>query len=319
MPSPTTSVVVPSYQHGRFLLECVTSALDDGADEVVVVDDGSTDDSLTRLETLQSESRLVVIAQENRGADVAIARGLDVARGEVAFILNSDDAFVRGRIPRLRELFATRPELAVAASWIEVVDSDGRRLAVKEAWRNLPPWPRPGRGPGLADTGDPQLALLESNYVATTSNLACRRTLVAGGAVELQPLRYAHDWDLVLALLEHGEMAVVPEPLVRYRVHGENTIGEGSDAGQGRMRFEIEWVVARWARRVLARRGDGVAGLTARFWASAPRFGGDALLAQLLALRGETTRPPAAYDALVDPAHPLHAAWTRRLANEAAP
>jgi glycosyltransferase involved in cell wall biosynthesis len=308
-------VVIPSYNHGRYVEACVESALaaGDGVDlEVVVVDDGSTDDSLERLATFEDDPRVQLHPQENQGAHAAFNRGLDLARGEILFLLNSDDLFEPGRIPRFLDRFDADPEVDLLTSWIRIVDGDGDELGVKEAWRNLPPWPRPHPGPGLADLGDPLLALLESNHVATTSNVAVRRRLVAEHGLRFQPLRYTHDWEFLLAAGRHGGMAVIEEPLVRYRVHPENTLAEGRDQrGQGRMRFEILWTVARHTAAVLRRavtRGRDLRDLRRRLHRSLPRFGQEDLLYQLLLLRGDGDNPPASYGDLLDPSHP----FTRR-------
>ena len=311
MTDPAVSVLIPSYEHGRFVEEAIDSALASQTDdlEVVVVDDGSTDDSRERLARYRADDRVRVYLQENCGAHAALNRCLDLAKGRVLFILNSDDVYEPDRIPRLTNLLNSRPNVALAASWIRVVDEGGSEIGVKEGWRNLPPWPRPTSGPYLSDLGDPRLALLETNFVSTTSNLAFRRELVVEHGLRFRPLRYAHDWDFILTACRHGSLELVDEPLVSYRVHGGNTISEGADAAQGPMRFEIQWVVARHALRLL--RGAQYSGLSLEeledlLWNSMPSFGCDAILDSLLLLRGSSDEPPAAYDSAIDPSHPLY-------------
>ncbi len=311
---PTASVVMPSYNHGAFVEAAVESVLaselPDGASlELIVVDDGSTDDSRDRLERFRDDSRVSLHAQDNRGAHHALGAGVAMSRGDVVFILNSDDLYHRSRVRRVLERFARDPELTMVASWLEVIDAGGGALGVKRAWHNMPPWPAPGPGAGLAATGDPRLALLETNYVSTTSNLAFRRRVLESGARFL-PLRYAHDWEFMLAAGGRGRLGLIEEPLVSYRVHAANTIREGERraTGEGLMRFEILWLVARHAARVLAEHaGDERAGddLWRRFWARAPRFGYASILSRLMALRGEDPDPPAADDALLDERHPF--------------
>ncbi len=306
--TPFVSVVIPSYNHAAFIEAAVESVLDSAGNdpfELVIVDDGSTDDSPARLERFRADPRVQVHHQENRGAHAALNRGIAASRGEIVFILNSDDLFHPQRIRRCLERFAADPELGMLASWLEVIDAEGASLGIKEAWRNMPPWPRPRPGPGLAATGDPTLALLETNYVSTTSNLVFRRRIFDAGARFL-PLRYAHDWEFLLTAGEHGRLDLIEEPLVSYRVHATNTIREAR--GEGRMRFEILWLVARHASRLLHdHAGDeaATADLWRRFWNSAPRFGYESILSRLVALRGGSPRPPAAYDALLEEDHPF--------------
>ncbi len=314
---PAVSVVIPSYNHAAFVEAAVESALAamgavaGGELELVVVDDGSTDDSRARLERFRHDPPAPVHTPENRGAHAALNRGVAASRGDVVFILNSDDLFHPQRIRRLLDRFSAEPRLAMLASWLEVVDAGGGTLGIKEAWRNMPPWPRPRPGPGLAETGDPLLALLETNYVSTTSNLAFRRQIFDSG-VRFQPLRYAHDWDFMLAAGEHGPLGLIEEPLVSYRVHTTNTIREGERQAraEGQMRFEILWVVARHAARTLRGIRAPAEELRAedfwrRFWNAAPRFGYESILSRLVALRGDGPRPPASYDALLEEDHPF--------------
>ena len=313
------SVVIPSYNHAAFIEEALTSVLDApvGGLEIIVVDDGSGDDTLERLERFRGDPRLAIEAQENRGAHAALNRGIEASRGEIVFILNSDDVFAEARIPHFLERFEQDPGLTMLASWLQVIDAGGKPLGVKEGFRNMQPWPRPRPGPSLAATGDLALALLETNFVSTTSNVAFRRRLFEDG-VRFQPLRYAHDWDFILAACGAGKLDLVEEPLVSYRIHGDNTIreGESQDAGQGQMRFEILWVVARHALRLLrSRPGHDPEDLRRRMWNGLPRFGYEPILAQLLTLRGRSDDSPAAYDALLAERHPFRRAAIQVLAD----
>jgi len=307
--SPAVSVIIPSFNHEAFVGRAVDSVLaNDGIDlEVIVIDDGSTDASRDRLDDYAGNPKVHVHHQANQGAYAALNRGLELARGDVIFILNSDDAFDSRRIQTLARRFEEKPDATLAASWIEVVDETGGQLGIKEAWRTLPPWPAPTAGPFLSALNDPRLALLETNWISTTSNIAFPATLVREHGLSFAPLRYAHDWDFILSACHLGNVDLVDEPLVQYRVHGANTIGEGTDEGQGLMRFEILWVVARHAMRLLRATSSSAAELTHLrdlLSTSAPTFGCDAVFDQLLLLRGGDDTPPPAYDALLDPDHP---------------
>ena len=308
--APLVSIVIPSYNHARFVGRALDSALHQSypAIELVVIDDGSTDGSPELLRNYRSDRRFRLYEQDNLGADAAIARGLELAHGEYLFILNSDDAFPERRVQRLVDVLELHPDSAAACSWIDIIDEEGRSIGRKEAWHNLPPWPQPLPGANLDGLGRSELALLAGNFVATTSNLAFRRAALP--ALELLPLRYCHDWDLALQLARGG-LRVVEEPLVEYRVHPANTLREGADtaAGQARMRYEILWVVARHAPDLLdeaVKSGIEGADLRTRFARSAAHFDcpeiAHALLAQ--SALGST----AAYRALLAEDHPFRRA-----------
>ncbi len=317
-PETAASIVIPAYNHAAYIEECLASALAQGGGiEVVLVDDGSTDDTRQRAERFLGDPRLRIYSQENRGAHAALNRGISLACGEVVFLLNSDDAFAPRRVERFLERFAAEPGLTVLTSWLEVIGPGGEPLGIKQAYRNMPPWPRPRPGPGLAATGRPALALLEANFVATTTNVAFRRRLFTEG-LRFLPLRYAHDWEFLLAACHHGGLGIVEEPLARYRVHPENTLAEGRrDAGRGLMRYEILWLLARHAAalcRRFAAPDAGIEELRRRLWNSLPRFGREDLLGQLLYLRGDEELPPALFDQLIAAGHPLRDAAVQSLA-----
>ncbi|MEM8994759.1 MAG: glycosyltransferase family 2 protein, partial [Acidobacteriota bacterium] len=249
----TVSVLVPSYNHADFIGAAVHSALvaldEAGVDgEIRVLDDGSSDRSLDVLGGID-DPRLDVKAQANAGAHIAFNRLLSGAQGDVIFLLNSDDLYAPGRIRDVLRRFDREPTAVAAGSWLEVIDTDGARLGVKEAWRSMPPWPR-RRGAGLSDLGDPGLALLETNYLSTTSNIAFRRSAIGADhapTLRFTDLRYCHDWDFFLQLARRGPLLLLEEPLVSYRVHPANTLKETEADGTVRMRFEILWLLARHA------------------------------------------------------------------------
>jgi glycosyltransferase involved in cell wall biosynthesis len=317
---PRVSVIVPSYNHAQYIEEAVDSVLNDqiGDLELIVIDDGSADASVEILSRYADDPRVTIQSQANQGAHAALNRGLALASGEYMMILNSDDAYGHGRVSRCVDLLDRSPEMSMACTWIQVIDRHGADLGIKQAYRNMPPWPLPGAGPYLSDTDEPSFAILEANFVATTSNIAFRRSLVRDHGASFHPLRYAHDWDFILGAMAHGDLAVIEEPLVRYRVHETNTIREGqqADQGQGLMRFEVLWVVAKHLEQMCerwVRRGRDRQDFMRRVASSLPDFGCPSLRAQLIQLRGSSTDAPPAYVDLLRPEHPYRVAAIQAL------
>lgn len=313
------SVLIPSFNHADYICRAIESATSSATldIEVIVVDDGSTDDTRERLEKYDSDPRIRTEYQTNHGAHVALNRAIDLASGEFISILNSDDTYQADRLPRLIKEFVNRRDSVIATSWIQIIDDKGNNLGVKKGWQNLPPWPPSSPGPYLSDLSDPTLALLETNFISTTSNLVFRRELVTEHGLQFRPLRYAHDWDFALSASHHGSVIVVPDPLVNYRVHGSNTIREGTENSVGDMRFEILWVVARHALSVLrTKAGEKESlGTLLRFARnSMPTFGRHDILDELLLIRGASDEPPVAFMHLLDPLNSFREACIRALA-----
>lgn len=237
---PAISIIIPSYNHSHFIEQAVRSVLEQSYKdlELIVIDDGSQDDSLARLATF-TDKRLRIIAQENRGAHAAINRGLTESQGHYLGILNSDDVYAPGRLEQMLPILEGNSDIGLLSSYIEVIDGAGKTLGVKRGYANLEPWPLPFVAESFRGGVDNRAALLTENYLATTSNFLFRRSWYEAIGAFL-PLRYTHDWDFALRMASVADIKVIPEPLLQYRIHGNNTIHENRAA----MVFEICWCLA---------------------------------------------------------------------------
>lgn len=250
------SVVIPSYNHRHFIEKAVASVLNQSECdlELIVIDDGSTDDSLTYLRQI-NDPRFILVEQANAGAHNAINRGLELAKGDYLAILNSDDIFHPDRLRRCVEALE-QDNAELVTTWIEVINADGKPLGVKQAWQNMLPWSVPNIEKSFSATNDFALNLLVSNFVSTTSNIVFTRKLYdeIGG---MRNLRFAHDWDFMFRAVDAYKCIVLPEALMQYRIHGSNTIS----SNRAWMLFEICWVMATGMCRFEGRRlyaGAGV-------------------------------------------------------------
>jgi glycosyltransferase involved in cell wall biosynthesis len=206
--------------------------------ELIVVDDGSTDESLKILRGYD-DPRMKVIAQENQGAHAAINNGLQKATGIYLAILNSDDSYPSNRLERLIAVLEEDPGISLACSYIEVIDANGKRLGVKEGYRSLEPWVLDDPERSFRAWEDLRGALFTENYLATTSNYIFRRSTY-DQVGSFRKLRYAHDWDFALRMSKIGRISLSSEALLRYRIHEWNTIRED----QAVMILEICWCLA---------------------------------------------------------------------------
>lgn len=110
--APSVSVVVPSYNYGRFLRDCVESLLaQEGVDlDVLIMDDGSTDDTLDVAQRLiDGDPRVRVLSQENRGMIPTINDGLWRADGQYAVKIDADDMLTPGSLRRSLALLEAHP------------------------------------------------------------------------------------------------------------------------------------------------------------------------------------------------------------------
>jgi glycosyltransferase involved in cell wall biosynthesis len=120
------SIVVVNHNYGRFVAEAVESALAQTHDavEVIVVDDGSTDDSRAVIERYRE--RVVPVLKENGGQASAFNAGFQHASGSAVIFLDADDALDRDTAARVAGVFTSRPELAKVHYRLELMDGNGR-------------------------------------------------------------------------------------------------------------------------------------------------------------------------------------------------
>jgi glycosyltransferase involved in cell wall biosynthesis len=229
--NPLVSVVVPSYNHARFIDTCLDSVYRQtwSCIELIVIDDGSNDDSVQRIrEKLKScPFPHQFISRENRGAHHTINEAVALATGDYINILNSDDRFHPQRIEKMVAQVA-----AIGAEWgfaeVDVIDDCGELIL------NANEGSLAGKLKIIAASVHTAptigFALLRHNVAISTGNFFMRTEFfrAMGG---FSDLRYVHDQAFALRATLLSEPIYVPEKLYNYRVHGTNTISEtGSNA-----------------------------------------------------------------------------------------
>jgi GT2 family glycosyltransferase len=199
----SVSTVIPTFNRAHLIARAVDSALAQHApgDEILIVDDGSTDDTARVVSRYGSAVRY--IRTPNRGAGAARNRGIQEARGDLVAFLDSDDEWMPGKLDLARRWLAARPDVLFVFSDFAITDDDGtvtRRYLIN--WhRDARAWDEilgPGAGyattaslpAGMADfpvhSGDLYVREFERGYVLTSSFVI--RRVEAGDA-----LRFSED------------------------------------------------------------------------------------------------------------------------------
>jgi glycosyltransferase involved in cell wall biosynthesis len=238
------SVVMPAYNHERFVVKALESILAQtyAELEIVVIDDGSRDSTGSLLDAFAARCPrpLTVVHQANAGAHEAINRGLALARGGTIAVMNSDDLYAPERIARLVAEMERR-KAAFAFSSTRFIDDDGNEIDAFNPYANQL------RRTTAEAIKAPDLlyALIFSNIAVSTGNFVFRRTLLEklGGFCAM---RVCHDWEFLLDASYETPLALVDEPLYHYRLHGTNTFA----ASRVRAAEELEQVLARFFGRL---------------------------------------------------------------------
>jgi len=224
MAGDAVSVIVPSYNHEKYIRNALASIVNQTYAEIelVLIDDCSTDNTLTiakeYLEKTGDRFKNVIVQKNvcNSGAATAINTGLELANGQWLTILNSDDSYMPERFERLLAALAQTGRQHGFTN-LMLIDADGTpfygdRFAM--AFLALP-----DRIAASPSVGFP---ILDENIAHTSGNLFFSRALYkqVGGFCQL---KLAHDWDYLIRLLAQEEPVFVPEPLYAYRIHACNS------------------------------------------------------------------------------------------------
>jgi glycosyltransferase involved in cell wall biosynthesis len=199
MNEPNVSVVIPCFNGSAYLRDCVRSVLDQKTNcEIIVVDDGSTDDSLAVAESLMSSCSmpLLVVSQRNSGPAAARNAGLRLARAPYICFLDVDDEYLPGFFSAAIQILNTNADIAVVMCRMDIIGCD---LAVE-------PWQK-----------DETERTLPGNMILRTD---AART--AGGFSEHPGYRgpaAGEDSAFRQVLLSCGRNIIIETPYYKYRVH----------------------------------------------------------------------------------------------------
>jgi hypothetical protein len=214
---PSVDIVVNNHNYGRYVAAAIESALAQThpAVSVIVVDDGSTDDSREVIGRFAEE--IEIVFKEQAGQASALNTGFARGEGEVVIFLDSDDVLHPEAAARVAAAFAADRELVKSQSRTEIIDAEGHRSGIVKP---LPHLPMPN--------GDMRHEELTRPYdivwMATSANAFRRKALdrILPIPAEAYP-RTGADWYLVHLSALLGPVRSLPEVGAYYRVHGGNS------------------------------------------------------------------------------------------------
>jgi len=215
---PEFSIIVPSYDHGAYVGQAIESALaqEDVDFEVIVIDDGSTDDSRRVIEPFAAHPRLRVVLQENQGISHVFNRGLDLARGAFVGFLCSDDRWLPRHLAHARSAFREQGrDCSFVWGRARVIDGDGNPVPEFRSFR--PP-----------TDADLFRQLSGGNFIPFISVVARREHVERVGGFD-NAIGVLQDYDLWLRLLTRGTAHYHGRETVLFRWHGANASGPGPE------------------------------------------------------------------------------------------
>jgi len=201
------SVIIPTWNRARVVCEAIESVLSQtlAGLEVIVVDDGSTDDTDSRLRARYGDDpRVTLLSQPNGGPAAARNRGLAAARGELVAFLDSDDLWDPGLLAAQVGLLELHPTAALSFCDAHVEDERGRHGQTRFESKRF--------------AGDCSLAgIIKARFPLCTPSVLIRRVALARVGGFDASFACAEDWDLWIRLIGSYEAVSLARPLVTIR------------------------------------------------------------------------------------------------------
>ena len=221
------SVIMPAYNHENFVGEAIEGVLNQTFKdfEFIIINDGSQDATADVIKSYDDD-RIHYFYQENQDAFNALNNGMAKAKGDFWAILNSDDVYTPTRFEVLFEEQQKRNAHVLFTDVVPISDESNELTDPNFGWSH---WHQKNRDKYF-QLNDLYAAFLHGNFMVTTSNLfmSAEAAKRIGGFASL---RYLHDYDYIFRLLlayPKNSFYLDDQQLLKYRIHGGNTLSEGA-------------------------------------------------------------------------------------------
>jgi glycosyltransferase involved in cell wall biosynthesis len=260
--TPRVSVLIDTYNYGGYIEEAIESVL--GQDfpaeemEILVVDDGSTDDTAERVK--KYGERVRYLYKSNGGQGSAFNHGFAEARGEIIAFLDADDYWLPGKLRRVMEEFEKGKEMGLVHHRLRELEMETGEMS---------------EGPFWPVSGDlsKSVRLLLTFHATPTTSLALRRTVLEKILPMPETIRIQADAYLEALAPLLAPVAVIDECLAVYRIHATNLYflsGGVEDAERRKRRAAAMRAIVEGLREWFGARGyeekEGVARATLSRW-----------------------------------------------------
>ncbi len=211
---PEVSVIIPTYNYGRFLGTAIRSVLDQTFRdlELIVVDDGSTDETREVVAEFESDCRVQYVFQSNQKDAAARNTGISKASGRYLAFLDADDYWMPEKLARQLEILHANPHAGAihSAAYLDTVD-DGQRLVSRTLLQRPP----------LRERTLYEELLYNMIIVGSHSSVVLSREVLNRVGTFDETLRCC-DWDLWSRISWNHEILYIDAPLSCLRRHGAN-------------------------------------------------------------------------------------------------
>ena len=208
--NPLVSIIIPSYNHSKYITETIESILGQTYDnfELIVIDDGSQDNSIEIIEKLRLNNKFIFIKRENKGLCETLNEGINLSRGKYIAICASDDIYLKDKIKLQVDFLETNPNYALCYGKIISFDNDGNQKFINSK---------------KYKSGKLFLDLIKTNFVPAVTQMYRKDIFDNIGGFDKD--LWIEDWDMLLRISYSYEIGFLDKYLAMYRNHGENMSG----------------------------------------------------------------------------------------------
>ncbi|MCP5002593.1 MAG: glycosyltransferase [Planctomycetes bacterium] len=214
---PLVSVVIPTFNSGKFVVQAVKSVLEQSyrSLEVLVVDDGSTDNTKVLLSDFNDSIKYHY--RENKGPSAARNFGIKMAKGEYVSFLDADDLWIPGKIEVQLDFFERYRDLGLLFSDVEEFDED--KILPKRFSYAVQSYGKDGASQVYFQ--EAYVKLLMNNFICTSTVMVRSESFKKAGFFD-ESLRIVEDRDMWLRIAAHFKIARLPLVLTKKRKHDSN-------------------------------------------------------------------------------------------------
>ena len=241
--TPLISVVMTSYNHQNYISEAIESVLNQTFKdfELIIVDDASTDNSVELINHYQKKDPRIktIFHSSNKGIPETTNDGFEIARGQFAAYTNSDDVWIPEKLEKQIQILEKNPDFVVWSDAM-IIDANGRETGqLFSQMQDIV---------GRKKSGYIFPQLVKGNFICAISVIFATR--IARQIKFDTNLSYANDYKFMIDVSKNHHFYFISEPLVKYRIHGQNSILKNRE-GWERDNFIIaQYVIRKYGNEI---------------------------------------------------------------------
>lgn len=226
---PKVSVIIPNYNHAPYLKQRIDSVLNQTYQdfELIILDDKSTDNSKEVIEKYRSYPKVsqIVYNEQNSGTTFKQwNKGIKLAKGELIWLAESDDAASEFFLEELTAKFNQNPNLGIVYCDSYYMNEHGEKLQCTHLWKNerfnTNRWDNDYENNGIKEVND---YLLFHAIIDNASSAVFKRESMVNAGMADESFKYAGDLYFYMKILMLSDIAYISKPLNYFRDHSNNT------------------------------------------------------------------------------------------------